>query len=397
MKIHEFQAKKLLSAYAIPIPEGRAVRTAEEASAFAKHLGRPVVVKVQIHAGGRGKADGVKKAATPEEAEGIASHFLGSLFVTEQTGRAGRVVSWILAEEECSVAQEFYVSITIDRKEACSVLLASSAGGMEIERTAHKGADGVAMERIDPTIGLRPFQASRIGFSLGLDPPTVRQLSGVIHNLYRFFTDKDCSLAEINPLALLESGEFTALDAKLTFDDNALFRHPDIASLRDPSQDDPREAEAARHNLNYIKLDGSVGCMVNGAGLAMATMDLIKLAGSAPANFLDIGGGATVETVREGMKILAADRDVKAIFVNIFGGIVRCDVVAHGVAAAARELDISLPVVVRIEGTNVEAGRSILASCGLNFVSVPSMKAAAEKLGELVKQPVYKTELSQQE
>ncbi len=385
MKIHEFQAKKLLSAYAISVPEGRAVRTAEEASAFANYLGRPVVIKVQIHAGGRGKAGGVKRAATPEEARTIASHFLGSPFVTEQTSAAGRVVSWVHVEEACSVAQELYVSIAIDRKEMCPVLLASSAGGVEIERTAHEQAGQIATERIDPTVGLRPFQASRIGFSLDLDPSKVRQLTSVIHNLYALFNDKDCSLAEINPLAFLESGKLVALDAKLTFDDNALFRHPDITSLRDPSQDDPLEAEAARYNLNYIKLDGSVGCMVNGAGLAMATMDLIKLAGSAPANFLDIGGGATVETVREGMKILVADRDVKAILVNIFGGIVRCDVVAHGIAAASREVDIWQPVVVRMEGTNVEAGRSVLANCGLNLVSVPTMEAAAEKLGALAR------------
>jgi succinyl-CoA synthetase beta subunit len=384
MKIYEFQAKNLFSTYTIPVPKGRAVRTPEAASLAARELGFPAIVKVQIHAGGRGKAGGVKKVSTPQEAERAASQLLGSRLVTEQTGPGGRRVEWLLVEEAVPITREIYLGLTIDRKEASLVLLASGAGGVEIEKMAREKPGDIATEKIDPGIGLRHFQASRIGFALGFDPPLVRHLSGIVMNLYRLFIEKDCSHAEINPLAVLESGSLMAVDAKMNFDDNALFRHADIASLRDPSQDDPLETEAAKYNLNYIKLTGNVGCMVNGAGLAMATMDLIKLTGGEPANFLDVGGGATTEMVRQGMKILVADKDVKVIFINIFGGILRCDVLARGVAEAARELNISLPVVVRMEGTNVDAGRSILADSGLRFISVPTMKEATEKIAGLL-------------
>ena len=392
MKIYEFQAKEIFSTYHIPVPKGRAVKTPEAAGLSARELGLPAVMKVQIHAGGRGKAGGVKKISTPEEAEKSASQFLGSRLVTEQTGPAGRAVEWVLVEEAIPITGEVYLGLTIDRKDACPVLLASAAGGVEIEKMAREEPGRIVVEKVDPGVGLRPFQASRAGFSLGFDAPAVRQVSSIIMNLYRLFIDKDCSHAEINPLAVTESGRLVALDAKINFDDNALFRHPDIVSLRDPSQDDPLEIEAAKYNLNYIKLTGNVGCMVNGAGLAMATMDLIKLTGAEPANFLDVGGGATTEMVRQGMKILVADRDVKVIFINIFGGILRCDVLARGVTEAARELNISVPVVVRMEGTNVEAGRSILTDSGLRFISVPTMKEAAEKIAELVREAWLKVD-----
>ena len=386
MKIYEFQAKDIFSAYHISVPRGMAARTPEEASLAAWKLGFPAVIKAQVHAGGRGKAGGIRKAATPEEAESIALQFLGSRLVTAQTGPSGKPVTRLLVEEAISVGREIYLGFTIDRKEACPVLLASSEGGVEIERMAREEPGKIVMEKVNPGVGLRPFQASRVAFALGLDGALVRTMGAVIMNLYRLFRERDCSQVEINPLVITDKGDVVALDAKITFDDNALFRHPDILALRDPSQDDPLETEAAKYNLNYIKLTGNVGCMVNGAGLAMATMDLIKLAGAEPANFLDVGGGATAEMVRQGMKILVADTDVRVIFINIFGGILRCDVLAHGVTDAVRELNIQVPVVVRMEGTNVDAGREILAASGLRFTSVPTMKEAAEKIAGLVKE-----------
>ena len=383
MKIHEFQAKALFSKYGIPAPKGQVVDDARQAAAFAGEIGCPVMVKVQIHAGGRGKAGGVERADTAEEAQRAASRFLGLRFVTGQTGPRGRIVSRVLVEEALAAKREMYLSITIDRKEACAVIAAGSAGGTEVETALQGKVKGLFTEKVDPVVGLRPFQALRMGFPLGLEPAMVKQLRDIASSLYRLFIENDCSLAEINPLAVCES-HLVALDGKITLDDNALFRHPDLVALRDSSQDDPLEAEAAKLGLNYIKLEGNVGCMVNGAGLAMATMDLIKLYGAEPANFLDVGGGATRGMIKEGMRILLADRDVKVIFVNIFGGILRCDVLAEGLAAASRELSVSVPVVVRMEGTNVEKGRSILSQSGLSFISFETMEEAAGHLTRLL-------------
>jgi succinyl-CoA synthetase beta subunit len=329
---------------------------------------------------------GIKVANNIGEVKHAAGELLGKRLVTPQTGGEGKPVDALLIEEALDVEKELYIGVTIDRSKACVTILASAKGGMEIEKVAAESPDKVFQETVDPAIGLRPFQVNRISFFLGLETSFTLKMNSIIQNLYRLFIEKDCSLAEINPLVVTGGGELVALDAKLNFDDNALFRHPEISSLRDISQENPLEVEASRYNLNYIKLKGNVGCMVNGAGLAMATMDLIKLRGAEPANFLDVGGGATPEMVKHGLKILLSDKDVEVIFINIFGGILRCDILALGVVEAAKELKIDLPVVIRLEGTNVNRGREILAESGLTFTVASSLKEAAEKVAVILKQ-----------
>ena len=389
MKIHEYQAKKILQNYGIPIPRGQIARTDEEAMQVARQLsGGPFVLKAQIHAGGRGKAGGIKVIDRLEDVGRAAWDMLGKVLVTAQTTGEGKPVRTLLVEEVLDIAKEIYLGVVVDRQKACPVMLASAEGGVEIERLARERPDRVITETIDPAVGLRPFQANRIFYGLGLDQSLAQPVMATIIGLYRLFIEKDCSLAEINPLVVTNQGNLVALDAKVTIDDNALFRHPEIAGLRDISQEDPLEVEAAKHNLNYIKLKGNVGCMVNGAGLAMATMDLIKLVGAEPANFLDVGGGATSQMVKEGFRILLYDKDVKMIFINIFGGILRCDTLAQGVVEAARELVIDLPIVVRLEGTNVEEGRRILSESGLAFTVASGLADAALKVGKIAKNQV---------
>ncbi len=383
MKIHEFQAKRLLAEYGVPVPRGQIARTDEEALHVARQLGEgPFVLKAQVHAGGRGKAGGIRVVDSIADVARAAWEMLGKTLVTAQTGEEGKPVRTLLIEEAVNVDREVYIGIVIDRDKVCPVILASAEGGVEIERLARERPDRVITEVVDPSVGFRPFQASRIFYGLDLDGSLARPVMAIVIGLYRLFIDKDLSLAEINPLVVTDEGGVVALDAKVVVDDNALFRHPDIAGLRDISQEDPLEVEAGKHNLNYIKLKGDVGCMVNGAGLAMATMDLIKLVGAEPANFLDIGGGATSEMVKEAMRILVFDRDVRMIFINIFGGILRCDTLALGVVEAARDLVIDVPIVVRLEGTNVEEGRRILAGSGLSFAVATDLADAAKKVGE---------------
>ena len=387
MKIYEYQAKQLLRAYNIGVPKGAVARSPAEAVEVAKAIGSlPVVVKAQVHAGGRGKAGGIQIAEKLEQVNETASRLLRTKLVTPQTGPEGAPVNGVLIEEALSIGREFYVGLTVDRARARVVLLASSEGGVDIEQVAAESPGKIKSEWVDPGVGLRPFQVSRLCFALGLDGKQANEMGSLITSLYYLFMDMDCAHVEINPLALTKEGAVIALDAKMTFDDNALFRHPDVLALRDPTQEDALEVEASRYNLNYIKLRGNVGCMVNGAGLAMATMDLIKLIGAEPANFLDVGGGATAEMIREGLRILVSDKDVRIVFINIFGGILRCDTLAQGVTEAARELHITLPVVIRMEGTNVEQGRKILAASGLSFVAAETMKEAGEKVKALVRQ-----------
>jgi succinyl-CoA synthetase beta subunit len=384
VKIHEYQAKSLFEAYGIPVPRRTVARTAEEACKAAQEIGTlPVVLKAQIHAGGRGKGGGIRVINRITEVETAAIELLGRPLVTPQTGPEGKPVDTLLVEEAFDIKKEFYLGIAIDRSRECVVVLASAEGGMDIEQVAAERPAKVLTEVVDPAVGLRPFQANRIAFSLGLGPSLARKASGIILKLYQLFNDKDCSLAEINPLVVIENG-IVALDAKLNFDDNALYRHSDIASLRDTSQEASLEVEASRHRLNYIKLKGNVGCMVNGAGLAMATMDLIKSVGAEPANFLDVGGAATSDMVKHGVRILLSDPDVKMIFIYIFGGILRCDTVARGVVEAATEWGIKLPVLIRLEGTNVEQGRKILADSGLRFTVAAGMGDAAKKMSEIL-------------
>jgi succinyl-CoA synthetase beta subunit len=381
MKIYEHQVKDLFRKYAIPVPKGIVARTVSEAVSAARSLGSlPVVVKAQTHAGGRGKAGGILVAATLEEAEAAASALLGRNLVTDQTGPEGQPVNALLIEERVEAARELYLGLTIDRAKKCPALIVCGKGGVEIEELARQEPDKVVVEHIDPAFGLRPFQASRPFFSLEIPPGTVGALASVAMALYRLFLASDGSILEINPLVLTDAGAIVALDAKMTIDDNALFRQPDLVSLSDPGSESGLEAEARKAGLNYIKLKGNVGCMVNGAGLAMATMDLIKLAGAEPANFLDVGGGATSEMVKEGLRILLSDPDVQLLFINVFGGILRCDVLARGLAAGAEELSVKLPVIVRLEGTNKEKGQEILAASGISFVSVGSLKEAAERI-----------------
>jgi len=386
MKIHEYQAKEILKNYGVPVPRGRVAETPEEARKIAEEIGiKMIVVKAQIHAGGRGKGGGVKVVIHPEEAEKAAREILGMRLVTHQTGAAGRVVRKVLIEEGVEIKEELYLGIVIDRSKACPVVMASREGGVEIEKVAVETPEKIVMEWIDPSIGFRPFQATKIGYGLGLEPGQVGKLRNIILGLYGAFSGKDCLLAEINPLVLTQSGDLVALDAKINFDDNGLYRHKEIASLRDLNEEDPLEVEASRYNLNYIKLDGNVGCMVNGAGLAMATMDIIKVVGAEPANFLDVGGGATVEMVKNGFRILMSDKDVRAVLINIFGGIMRCDTLAKGVTEAVSEVKVDVPMVIRLEGTNVEEGRRILKESGLNFTVAIGMKEAAQKVAEALK------------
>jgi len=385
MKIHEYQAKELFRQYGIPIPEGIVVKTLEQVIQVPQKIHKfPLIVKAQIHAGGRGKAGGVVQVNSTEELKDIATQLLGKRLVTKQTGEEGRPVNGLLIEEVLNIAEEIYVGIVIDRIEACAVILASREGGMEIEKVAAENPDKVIVEKINPVVGLRPFQTNKISSGLRLSQPVAKTMNTLIMNLYRLFVEKDCSLAEINPLVITKGNEIVALDAKATFDDNALYRHPEVLALRDISQENPLEVEANRFNLNYIKLKGTVGCMVNGAGLAMATMDLIKLAGAEPANFLDVGGGASIAMVKEGLKILLSDNDVKVILINIFGGILRCDTLARGVVEAAHEVRKSIPMVIRLEGTNVDTGRKILAESSLTFTVAGDMKDAAEKVKALL-------------
>ncbi len=380
MRIHEYQAKRLLADYGVPISPARPAIGVDEAVAAATEIGLPVVVKAQIHAGGRGKAGGIVLATTEEEVRAAAERLLGAPLVTHQTGPEGRIVKTVLVEKAAEIAAELYVGLVVDRVRRQAVVMASSEGGVDIEETALRHPDRIVKEWIDPTIGLRPFQAFRLAHRLGLTGRPARAVAKLIVALARLFCEADCSLVEINPLGVTESGEAIALDAKLSFDDNAVFRHPTHAELRDVNEEDPLEVEATSVNLNYIKLDGNVGCLVNGAGLAMATMDLIQHVGARPANFLDVGGGATAEMIEKGFRILIADPDVEAVFINIFGGILRCDILAAGVVAAAEAVDVDIPVVVRLEGTNVEEGREILARSGLAFDTAVDLAEAADKV-----------------
>jgi succinyl-CoA synthetase beta subunit len=383
MKIHEYQAKGILRKYGVAVPRGEMATSREEAEAAAKNLfaagATGVVVKAQIHAGGRGKGGGVKIAKSVDEAGEIASKILGMKLVTHQTGPEGRIVRRLLIEETLPIEKELYLGILVDRAEGKPVFMASAAGGMEIEQVAAENPEAILKQHIDPGMGLEPFQARKIGFSLGLKPQQINPGVQFLTALYRAFLDTDASLLEINPFITCTDGRLFALDAKINFDDNALFRHADLRELRDITEEDPLEVEASKYSLNYIKLDGNVGCMVNGAGLAMATMDIIKYAGGMPANFLDVGGGANEEQVTQAFEILLSDKNVKAVLINIFGGILRVDTLAKGVVEAARKTQIQLPVVLRLEGTNVEAGREILKQSGLNFTVAETMKDAAEK------------------
>jgi succinyl-CoA synthetase beta subunit len=381
MKIHEYQGKALLRDYGVPVPRGIVARTPEEAEAAAKELGTGVVVvKAQIHAGGRGKGGGVKLAKSPAEAKEIASQMLGMMLVTHQTGPEGREVKTLLIEEGLPIDREFYLGITLDRVSGRNVFMASSAGGMDIEKVAEETPELILKETIDPSVGLRSFQARKLAFGLGIPNELVNQASKFMLSLYEAYEKMDASLVEINPFLLTKDNRLIALDAKVNFDDNALFRHKEYAELRDLNEEEPLEIEASKHDLNYIKLDGNIGCMVNGAGLAMATMDIIKLAGGEPANFLDVGGGASQERVEQAFKILLADPHVKAVLINIFGGIVRCDMVANGVVAAAKNLGVSIPIVARLEGTNVEEGRRVLRESGIGIIPAEGMADAAEKV-----------------
>ena len=381
MKIHEYQGKELLRKFNVATPRGVVATTVAEAESAAATLGSfPVVVKAQIHAGGRGKGGGVKLAKTAEDLTAHASAILGMNLVTHQTGPEGRVVRTLLIEEGLRIKQEFYLGIVLDRAASRNVFMASSAGGMDIEEVAAHSPEKILKEYIDPAVGFQAFQARKLAFGLGLAPELVGKAVKFMLALYKAAIELDTSLVEINPFLLTEDGEFYALDAKITFDDNALFRHKDFAALRDLNEEEELEIEASKFDLNYIKLDGNIACMVNGAGLAMATMDIIKLAGGEPANFLDVGGGASQERVENAFRILLADPNVQAVLINIFGGIVRCDMVARGVVEAAKNLGVKVPIVVRLEGTNVEEGQRVLQESGMNFIVANGMKDAAEKV-----------------
>ncbi len=380
MKIHEYQAKLILARYGVPVPRGEVARSASEAREIASRLGGRVVVKAQIHAGGRGKGGGIKAASTPQEAESIAKAMIGSTLVTHQTGPAGRIVRRVLVEEAAEVEKEFYLGLVVDRSAARAVMMASSEGGMDIEEVAARSPEKILKAWIDPAAGFQPFIGRKTAFALGLTGPLLGKAGALMAALYRAFEGTDASLAEINPLLLTKGGDLLALDAKINFDDNALFRHPDLKEMRDLDEEDPLEIEASKFSLNYIRLDGNVGCMVNGAGLAMATMDIIKLAGGEPANFLDVGGGASAGQVENAFRILLSDERVRAVLINIFGGIMRCDVVAQGVVEAVKKVSAKVPIVVRLEGTNSKEGAAILRGSGLNFTVAEGMKDAASKV-----------------
>jgi succinyl-CoA synthetase beta subunit len=381
MKIHEYQAKAILARYGVTTPRGEVVFTKEEAREAAQRLKwRVAVVKAQIHAGGRGKGGGVKLARSSDEAAEYASQIVGMTLITPQTGPQGRVVRRLLIEEGLDIKRELYLGLLVDRESGRPVFMASSAGGMDIEEVAKENPSAIIREPIHPAVGLQPYQARKIAFALGLPGELIGVATPFLQALYRAFADTDASLLEINPCVLTGDGRLVALDAKMTFDDNALFKHKELRELRDLDEEDPLEVEASKYGLNYIKLDGDVACMVNGAGLAMATMDIIKYAGGSPANFLDVGGGASAEQVKNAFRILLSDPAVKAVFINIFGGILRCDVLATGVVAAAKDLQVRIPVVVRMEGTNVERGQQILRESGLNFTIADGMKDGAQKV-----------------
>ena len=384
MKIHEYQAKAILARHGVPVPPGEVAHTPREAREIAERLGGgTVVVKAQIHAGGRGKGGGVKVARSPEEAEALARAMIGMKLVTHQTGPEGRTVSRVLVEGGLTMTRELYLGLVVDRAARRPVLMVSPDGGVDIEAVAAKTPERIFKEHVDLAVGLMPFQTRKLAFAVGLDGQRVPKASALMAAVYQAFLENDASLVEINPLVVTTAGDLLALDAKMNFDDSALGRHPSVRELRDLGEEDPLEIEASKFSLNYIRLDGTIGCMVNGAGLAMATMDVIKLAGGAPANFLDVGGGANAEQIRNAFKILMSDRNVRAVLINVFGGILRCDVLAQGVVAAVRELSVRVPIVVRMEGTNVAEGKRILVDSGFNFATADTMSEAARTVVEL--------------
>ncbi len=386
MKIHEYQAKSVLARFGVPVPQGEVALTPAEARSAAERLGTSVVVvKAQIHAGGRGKGGGVKLAKSPEEAGQLAKQMLGMTLVTHQTGPEGKKVEKLLVEQGLDIARELYLSVVIDRAAEAPVVIASAAGGMDIEEVAAKTPEQILKLTVNRGTGIIPFQARKLAFGMGLDGPQSSKFVKVLDSIYRAFIETDASMVEINPLIVTKGGDLLALDAKVSFDDNALYRHPDLKELRDLSEEDPLEVEASKFSLNYIRLDGNIGCMVNGAGLAMATMDIIKLSGGEPANFLDVGGGANAEQIKNAFRILMADTNVKAVLINIFGGILRCDVLASGVIAAVKELGVPVPIVIRMEGTNVDEGKRMLKESGLNFATADSMGEAANTVVALAK------------
>ena len=386
MNIHEFQAKEILKRFGVAVPRGIVATTPEQAKAAAQELGGGVsVVKAQIHAGGRGKGGGVKVVKGPEEAARAAADMIGMRLVTYQTGPSGQVVQRVLVEQGVKIKRELYLGIVIDRSTEKAVLMVSPDGGVEIEKVAEHTPERIFKEYIDPGIGLAGYQTRKLAFALGLEGPQFQQAAKLMNAVYDAFKNTDASLIEINPLIVTEEGNLLALDAKMNFDDNALYRHADIKELRDVSEEEPLEVEASKFSLNYIKLDGNIGCMVNGAGLAMATMDIIKLAGGEPANFLDVGGGANAEQIRNAFRILMSDKNVKAVLINIFGGILRCDVLAEGVIAAVKDLGVNVPIVIRMEGTNVEQGKQMLRDSGLNFTTADTMSEAAERVVALAR------------
>jgi succinyl-CoA synthetase beta subunit len=386
MNIHEYQGKEILRKYGVTVPNGKVAFTVEEAVEAAKELGTQVcVVKAQIHAGGRGKAGGVKVAKNLDEVRTYASEILGKTLVTHQTGPEGKEVKRLLIEEGCDIKKEYYIGLVLDRATSRVVLMGSEEGGTEIEEVAAKTPEKIFKEEIDPVLGLMPYQARRLAFNINIPKELVNQAVKFMMGLYSAYIDKDCSIAEINPLVVTGDGKVMALDAKLNFDSNALYRQKDVLEYRDLDEEDPKEIEASKYDLSYIALDGNIGCMVNGAGLAMATMDIVKHYGGEPANFLDVGGGATAEKVTEAFKIILSDPNVKGIFVNIFGGIMKCDVIAEGVVTAAKQVGLNIPLVVRLEGTNVDLGKKILAESGLNIIAAESMADGAQKIVELVK------------
>jgi succinyl-CoA synthetase beta subunit len=380
MKVHEYQAKEIVRRYGVPTPRGIVIDSPEEARQAAKDLGGRVVVKAQIHAGGRGKGGGVKLAKDPDEAVALAKQIIGMNLVTHQTGPAGQVVRKVLVEEALNIDKELYLGITLDRRSGMNVIMASAQGGMDIEEVAAHDPNAIHREPVDSVLGVQPFQARQVAYALGLSGQAYKECVDFVQKLFRAYLETDASLVEINPLLVTKEGHVLALDAKMTFDDNAMFRHKDFGEMRDLHEEDPLEVEASKFGLNYIKLDGSVGCMVNGAGLAMATMDIVKLAGGEPANFLDVGGGASAEQVKNAFRIILSDKNVKAILINIFGGIMRGDRIAEGVVSASREVGLPVPVVVRLEGTNVDLGKQILAESGLPLITADGMWDAATKV-----------------
>ncbi len=386
MKIHEYQAKEILKKFNVAVPKGRVANTPEEALEIAKEIGGEVwVVKAQIHAGGRGKAGGIKLAKSLEDVFEFTKQMIGMRLVTHQTGLEGRIVQKVLIEEGMNIEKEFYAGITLDRSTSKNVLMVSTEGGVEIEKVAEETPEKILKAYIEPSIGLQHYQVRKLVFGLGLEGEKFKNAVNFLLGLYNAYESTDASLAEINPLVVTKDGRVLALDAKMNFDDNSLYRHPEIVDLRDLNEEDPLEIEASKFNLNYIKLDGNVGCMVNGAGLAMATMDIIKLAGGEPANFLDVGGTARAETVEHGFRIILSDPNVKAILINIFGGIVRCDRVAQGVIEASKKVNVNVPIVIRLEGTNAIEANELLNNSGLNFLVASSLKDAAEKVTSVIK------------